>query len=179
MEVIGNIELIKKSIQKKYEKEIRVIEKETSKEIEALNAEASKQKALQIAKIKTSRDAESRKVYSKILSEQRLNAKKQFEEAREEYIKEIFSEAFEKAKTIAHSNQYIDFVKSQSPSGSFSVTADGDFFKKHFKDVKIDKAIIGMKFQADEVSYDLSLDGILTSKRDVLRHSVSQVLFNG
>ena len=42
---------------------------------------------------------------------------------------------------------------------------------------RVDKNIIGIKFKAKEVLYDFSLDGIIASKKDVLRHAVSKILF--
>ena len=178
MEVIGNIELIKKSIERKYKKGLGELEKETEKEIELLRNEANKKLLLQKAKIKTETESESKKIFSKTISEYQLKAKKEFEEAREEFIKEIFLEALKKAKDIAYSKRYIDFVKEKMPKGEgIKIIGDSNFYSKYFEKVIIDKNITGVKFAAKEVIYDLSLDGILTSKREMLRHSVSKMLF--
>lgn len=182
MEVIGNIGLIKASIERKYDKEIDEIDKETEKEIELLKDEANKKISLQRARIKTYAESESKKAHSKIVSEGRLKAKKEFEEAREGFIKGVFSEALKKAKMIAHSKRYVDFVKERMPEEDgvkegVKIIGDSEFYKKHFGDVIIDDAIIGVKLMAKDVIYDLSLDGILTSKRELLRHKISKELF--
>ena len=50
--------------------------------------------------------------------------------------------------------------------------------KKYFGDVQVDSSIIGIKFQVDNITYDLSLDGMIESRRDMLRHKVSKSLFD-
>ncbi len=178
MEVIGNVDMIKGFIEKKYQTEIKQLDKETELEIQRLKEEAKKREALHRSKIKTMTDAESRKAYSKIISEEELKAKRDFEEAREALIGNAFSELGERAKDIAHSKRYLDFVKQKMPKSDGMIIADSDFYKKYFGDVQVDSSIIGIKFQVDNITYDLSLDGMIESRRDMLRHKVSKSLFD-
>lgn len=176
MEIFGNIEHIKESIKQKYEKDISNIQKELDKTIAAKKQEFKKQKEIELANISTATDFEVKKEYSKILSEQNLKAKRDFESAREDLIKTVFKEAEEKAIKIAHSKDYIDFVKKRVPENC-TIIADSDFFKKYFDKIEIDKSIVGIKCKVGNVIYDFSLDGIMKSKRDELRNIVTKVLF--
>ena len=177
MEAKGNIELIKDSIKKKYDKEIEDINQSAKEETKKLEMEAAKKVNEEVDKIKNSSDTESEKAYSRILNEERLKAKAEFEEEREGFIKKVFSEAMDRARDFARKKEYLEFVKSRAPKESFQVIAGDAFFKEHFDDVEIDENIRGVKFRSKEVLYDLSLDGIMSSKKDILRHEASRILF--
>ena len=176
MEILGNVEHIQDSIKQKYEKDISNIQKELDKTIAAKKQEFQKRKEVELANISTATDFEVKKEYSKILSEENLKAKREFESAREHLIKTVFKEAEKKAAKIAHSTDYIDFVKKRMPENC-EIMADSDFFKKYFDNIEIDKSIVGVKCKVGNVIYDFSLDGIIKSKRDELRHIITKILF--
>lgn len=176
MEILGNARSIEDSIRQKYEKDINNVQKELDKNIELKRKEFEKQKELKLADISTATDFEVKKEHSKILSEENLKAKREFESAREILIEKVFKEAEKKAAKIAHSKDYIEFVKKRMPEDC-KIIADSDFFKKHFGNIKVDKNIVGVKGQIGNVIYDFSLDGIINSKRDELRHVITKALF--
>jgi vacuolar-type H+-ATPase subunit E/Vma4 len=178
MEVFGNVEALKKAIEKKYSSMIKDIEKEKETQLVEIDKELKKKLGLLRSHMKTETDAETKKAGSMILSAAKLQAKKEFEEKREAIIESIFDKAKKKAKDVAHSSEYTDFVKKNMPdTKGLSVIGDSDYYSKLFPDLKIDKKIIGVKFEAEGVVYDFTLDSIIASKKDILRHEVSKILF--
>jgi vacuolar-type H+-ATPase subunit E/Vma4 len=128
--------------------------------------------------MKTEIDAEVKKTSSMISSSAKLKAKKEFEEKREAIIESVFEKAMKKAKDIAHSEDYIDFVKKNIPdTKGLSAVGDSDYYSKVFQGIKIDKSIIGVKFESEGIVYDFTLDNMISSKKDILRHEVSKILF--
>ena len=179
MEIFGNIETLKGAIEKKYTSEIKKIEKETEKQLAEVDKELKKKLELLRAKIKTETDAEVKKTHSMILSSEKLKAKKEFEEKREELIESVFKEAEKKASKVAHSEEYIDYVKSNMPDKEgLTVIGDAALYEKHFPGIKVDKSIVGIKFESEGVIYDFTLDNMISSKKDVLRQEVSKILFS-
>lgn len=179
MQVYGNISSLKKSIERKYSSQIKAIDKETEKEIEKIKRETEKQIALLKTKMKTSAELEAKKIDSKVMSEVTLKAKRDFEKKREELINKVFDKAHAKAKKVAHSKEYIDYVKKKLPEEEAEAIGDSAYYKKFFPAIKlkIDKNIIGLKFSSANIIYDFTLDSILNSEKDNLRHTISKVLF--
>tara|TARA_Y100000310_G_C20320671_1_gene640605 strand:- start:54 stop:689 length:636 start_codon:yes stop_codon:yes gene_type:complete len=177
METFGNVEALKGAIEKKYSSKIKEAEKEKSKQLADIDKELKKKLDLLKSHMKTSTEAEVKKTHSMILSGEKLKAKKEFEEKREELIENVFKAADKKAKSIAHSKEYIDFVESNLPGGEFSTIGDSNYYEKAFPNLEIDKDIVGVKFESKGVIYDFTLNNIIASKKDILRHEVSKVLF--
>lgn len=178
MEIFGNVEALKGAIEKKYSSKIKEIEKEKEKQLGEIDEELKKKLELLRSHMKTIMDAEVNKAYSMILSGEKLKAKKEFEEKREALIDAVFKEAEKKAKSIVHTKEYIDFVNKNMPKEESLVIGDGDYYKKFFPKLKIDKNIMGLRFESEGVIYDFTLDNMIEAKRDVLRHEVSKVLFS-
>lgn len=178
MQVFGNVEALKKAIEKKYSSMIKDIEKDKEKQLADIAKELKEKLSLLKSHMETETDAEVKKTTSMILSSARLNAKKEFEEKREAIIESVFKEAEKRAKEIVHTDEYIDFVKKNMPKAKgLSVIGDSDHYKEPFPDLKVDKDIIGLKFESEGAVYDFTLDNIIASKKDVLRHEVSKVFF--
>lgn len=179
MEVFGNVEALKGAIKKKYSAEIKKVEEDRNRQLAEVDKELKKKLELLSSHMKTAIDAEVKKTHSMILSEEKLKAKKEFEEKRESLIEAVFKEAEKKAKKIAHSREYIDFVKENIPKEEgFLIIGDGDYYKKLFPKLEVDKNIIGLRFEAEGLVYDFTLDDIIEAKKDVLRHEVTKVLFS-
>ncbi len=181
MEIYGNLDSLKNVIASKYSKRMKEAEDSVQKEINALNEVLGREVELMKARIMTRADSDARKEYSKIISEEKLKAKREFEEKREGYINEVFDEALKKAPKIAHSQEYIDYLKSKMPKNlGGEIIADSAYYKKYFPDLKnwkVDKEIIGLKFRVANIIYDFTIDNALKSKRDTLRPVVSKALF--
>jgi len=179
MEIFGNVEGLKGSIERKYSSKIKQVEKEKEKQLEEIDEELKEKIELLRSKMGTAIGGDVRKTHSMILSEEKLKSKREFEEKRESIINKVFKEAEKKAKKIAHSKAYIDYVKANLPKkGKFSVKCDGAYYKKFFSKLKIDKKLVGLKFESEGLVYDFTLDNIIDSKKDVLRQEVSKVLFS-
>ncbi len=178
MEIFGNIEALKGAIEKKYLAKIKEIEKQGEKQLADIDKELKKKLELLKSHMKTATDAAVKKTYLMMLSSEKLKAKKEFEEKRESLIEAVFEEAKKKAKDIVHTQEYIDYVKNNMPKEkSIVVIGDSDYYKEFFPELKINKNIVGVRFEAKGLIYDFSLDNIISSKKDVLRHEVSKVLF--
>jgi len=179
MEIYGNIEALKSSIEKRYSSEIKKVEEDRKKQVIEIGKELKNQLVLLQSSMKTLINAEVKKAHSMIISEEKLKAKKEFEEKRESLINKVFKEAEKKAKKIAHTKEYLDFVQKNMPKEEgFSIIGDSDYYNKIFPEIDIDKNLIGIKFESEGLVYDFTLNKIIASKRDVLRHEVSKTLFN-
>jgi len=179
MEVFGNVEALKKAIEKKYASIIKDAEKEKEKQLAEIDRELKGKLELLRSHMKTEIDAETKKAGSMILSAAKLTSKKEFEEKRESMIESVFEKAMKKAKDIAHSKDYTAFVKKNMPgTKGLSITGDSDYYSKVFPELKVDRNIIGVKFESERLVYDFTLDNIIASKKDILRHEVSKILFS-
>ena len=179
MEVYGNVEALKKAIEKKYSSMVKDIEKEKAEQLAEIGKELKGKLELLKSHAKTERDAEVKKTSSMISSSAKLSAKKEFEEKREAIIESVFEKAEKKAKDVAHSKEYTNFVKKTMPDAKgLSAKGDSDYYKELFPGLKTDKSIIGVKLEAEGVVYDFTLDSIIASKKDILRHEVSKILFS-
>ena len=179
MEIYGNIESLKGSIEKRYSFEIKKVEEDRKKQVMEIGKELKNQLTLLNSNMKTIIDAEVKKAHSMILSEEKLKAKKEFEEKRESLINKVFKEAEKQAKKIAHTQEYADYVQENMPKEKgFSIIGDSDYYKTIFPEMDIDKNIIGIKFESKGLVYNFTLNSIIDSKKDILRHEVSKTLFN-
>lgn len=179
MKVYGNIEALKSSIKKKYSAQIRAIEKDIEKKIKELKKETERKIALIKSRTKTLADLEAKKLYAMLMNEAILKAKRDFEKKREELINKVFDEAYKKAKKIAHTHEYIEYVKRKIPKEELEVIGDSPYYEKFFPNLKIDKNVIGLKFKSTNVVYDFSLDSGLKSQKEKLRHIINKILFEG
>ncbi len=180
MEVYGNVDSLKESIGKKYDEDIAELDKQAEKIISDIKAQADKKKELMKARNKTDTEAEVKKLKSKVISEETLKAKKEFEKSREELIEKVFSEAEKKAKDTAKTKKYADLVKKKMPKKVDSAIVGNVALKKLFKGIKTwktDKTIAGIKFVQGEVVYDFTLDSAIRARKDELREKVAKILF--
>jgi vacuolar-type H+-ATPase subunit E/Vma4 len=179
MEVFGNIEALKGAIEKRYTSKIKEVEKEKEKALSKIDNELQKELGVLRPHMETITDAEVKKTHSMILSEEKLKVKREFEEKRESIISSVFKEARKKAKKVAHSTEYMDFVKKNMPEEEdISIIGDSEYHKKIIPGLKVDKNIIGVRVESKGAIYDFTLDNMIASKKDILRHEVSKVLFS-
>lgn len=177
MEILGNVNSLKKSIEKDYEKKIRQIEEDAKEKAAEISKNAKKETEELISKMRLDSESEANKAYSLIISEETMNVKKKYEEKREAYINEIFAEAKKQSPAVAKSPLYIKFVKKNAPKGGFDAVTDNDACKKLFPNARISKGFSGVRFVSDDVTYDFSIEAAIESKKDVLRHTINEKLF--
>jgi len=179
MQIFGNIEALKEAISKKHSAKIKQAEEEKNKKLAEIARELHKRLELLRSHMKTIEDAEIKKARSMILSEEKLKLKKEFEEKREALIEAVFSEAEKRAKKTAHTKGYIDFVKKNMPNEEkLSVSGDSDSYKSFFPKLRIDEKLIGLRFETEQAIYDFTIDSLIASNKEILRHEVSKVLFS-
>jgi vacuolar-type H+-ATPase subunit E/Vma4 len=178
MQIYGNIQALKKGIEEKYAKEIRDIDKDITSQIREINKETDKKVNLMKADQKTVREEEVRKTKSRVMNEEKLKAKKAFEEAREKMIDSVFKDAEKKLGKKANEKAYIDLVKKKIPKDAQAIVGDA-VLKKHFSNAKMDKTVIGVKFKSENIIYDFSLNGLLESRKEHLRSVITKSLWGG
>ena len=179
MEIFGNAQALKKAIEIKYSSKIKKIEEEKEKQLEEIGKELKKKLELLRAHMKTDAEAAAKNAYSIILNREKLKAKKDFEETRESIIESVFNKAENRAKSIAHTNEYIGFVKRNIPEKEkLTAIGDSDYYKKHFPGLKIGKNIIGLKFESENLSYDFAISSLISSKKEMLRHDINKILLS-
>ena len=178
MEVFGNVDALKGSIEKKYASRIKEIERNRDKELKEIGKKLGKESELLKSHMKTVTNAEVKKAESMILSEERLKAKKEFEEKREGLIESVFKEADKKIRKIAQSDDYLKFVKENMPKeDNLKVVGGSEYYKQEFPDVVLDYAIAGLKFEIEGITYDFTIQNLIESKKEVLRKKISEALF--
>lgn len=180
MQVYGNKEPLMAEIKRRYNKGIEEIEKDTLKEINEIKSEAVAKITNLREKAELVNDSETKKLHSKIISEEKLEAKKEFEEKREKIIEKVFHHTKHEAEKIAHSDDYIKFVEKSVPKKIIEegeIFGDSDYYKKRFPELKIKKGITGIQIKTENVLYDLSVDSAIEAKKEQLRDSISKILF--
>ena len=177
VKVLGNVNSLKKSIEKSYSDKIKAIDEETKEKVAEINSRAKKEMDEKVAKLKLDTESEVSKTYSRLISEETMEVKKGYEEKREAYINEVFDDAIDQASKIAHSEAYLKLVKSKAPTGKFDIIADSSYYEKEFPGVKTSKGFHGIKFVSDEVTFDFSIESSIASRRDILRHVINERLF--
>ncbi|MFH1642565.1 MAG: hypothetical protein ABIC04_06740 [Nanoarchaeota archaeon] len=176
MEVFGNVEALKSSIERNYTLQIKKLNIEKEKKLAEIDKIFKKEQDILRSQMKTATDAAVKKAHSMILSEEELKAKKEFEKKRDAIIESVFKEAMKQAERKVHTKEYLDFVKKNMPDGMKAI-ADSDYYKKIAPDLTIDKNMQGIKFVSEDVIYDFGLNNLIESKKDILRQEISGVLF--
>ncbi|MCD6414002.1 MAG: V-type ATP synthase subunit E [Candidatus Diapherotrites archaeon] len=180
MQTFGDVERLKEAIKKKYDAEISAIQRQTEEEIRAIQAETKEKIKLMAANIRSQAEREAVQAESKVLSEERLKAKREFEKTREQLIEKTFSEIRAKLASVAHSKRYLNFIKKKLNEINlehYTVIADSSYYKTIFPNYTTDKNIIGVKLVSDNMTYDLTLDTALEAKKDELRLKISELLW--
>ena len=179
MKVYGDIKKIEASIEKHYAEELRPLKQEADKRIAEIKNENSERLNLLKAEKKSRAEADAKLAYARLVNEQKLKAKRIFEETREALVNGVFCEVMKQAAKKAHTKHYLAYVKSFIPKTSEKLiaTGDSDYYKALFKDIKVDKSITGVKFEAGNVIYNLTFDAMLSSKKEQIRDIVIRALF--
>ncbi|MBU0628242.1 MAG: hypothetical protein KKC75_03565 [Nanoarchaeota archaeon] len=178
MQVFGNIGNLKRAIEKKYSDKVKQAEKERDKQLEEIDRELKKKISVMRSHSDTVIETDSKRAFLRILSEERLKAKSEFEAKREKLIESVFKEAAKKAKDVAHSKRYAEYVKSNMPDGDgFSLVGDDKYYMEDFPGIAVEKGAIGIRVESEGMIYDFTLDNIIESKKEALREEVSKALF--
>ena len=177
MRVFGNVDSLKQEITAVMEGKL----KELEKELADFKAETDRDIDRKIETLreqhKTTLAQDLKKEHSQILGEKTLSARKEYEEKREALIDKVFTSVLKKAKETTKSPKYINFVKTQLPSGRHvQAYGDNSYYKKFFPNMKLDNSIVGLRFSDGEVSYDFTVERMLNVRREELRSLVNAKL---
>ena len=175
MEAHGSLDALKKAIQADYRKKAREINSHKAAQIKEIRANAALQTSLVQKELSQDLEARAAEARAMVLNEQKLSAKRAFEEAREAMVREVLSEARERFSNVLKSSQYLGFVKRNSPSNA--VVYGSPFLKKHFRGLKPDTSMNGLKFVKGQVIYDFGLESLLESRESAVRERVISTLW--
>ncbi|MCK5282150.1 MAG: hypothetical protein KAK00_01970 [Nanoarchaeota archaeon] len=178
MQVLGNLGLLKKEIENSYAAKLEEFMKEN---LERFNKEKSgieDKHRQEIKKLEAKLENEEKKAFRTILSEEKLNAKREFENFREELINEVLDAAREKSKESLLRNEYISFIR-KFIEGRDNIEIIGSFeeYRQHFPDIRIDNKINGIIVRHDKEIFDFSYKTFIESGKQGLRHKISRILF--
>ena len=178
METFGNIESLEKKIEAKYQSQIREIEASAQKEADGILDNSEKQIAVLLEQAKTDAKEAALEAKQRVFNEQKLVAKKEFEFAREKFIQQVFEEVKIQAPIVALTKEYIKFAKQNAPAGKKVVVyANSPKYRNFFPKMVLDKSIIGIRFESENLVHDLSIDGALTSKSEEIRRIIISEMF--
>lgn len=180
MKAYGNIDALKKSIQKNYDEKIKEVEERTAEGLKHMEGEARERLEIMRAEAAVQLATEANVAKARTLNEEKLKAKMEFENEREKMINSIFEEIEKRKDKIAAGKEYIDHVKSRLPEGEKLEAVGGSpAYKSHFKDLKMDRGITGLLFKSEYTIYDFTIEKMVESERDRLRETAIKSLFGG
>jgi len=178
MKVFGDIEGLKKEISNTFELQVKETEEETEKQVKALNSEAEKKAEAIMEQAKTDCEALAREAKQRVLNEEKLKAKKNFEESRERLIMKVIEEAKNEISKKAKSKEYLDFLKANKPNENAVQTLGSEAsYKAIFPQMKADKNLRGVKVITSDAVYDLTLDNLLQVNEELVRRTITQNIF--
>lgn len=178
METFGDVEGFKKTIEGKYSTEIRKLEEATEERIQELREDYENRFLVTQKQIESETALESSKLAARVKSEKEIHARREFEQKREELIEAVFREVMERALKLAHSKQYVDYVKKRLPKDAV-VVCDSSYYKKAFPKAKVDKSIVGVTAVSGNLVYNFTIDALVESKKEHLRNTAAKTLFGG
>ena len=176
MHSTGNIEYLKKEIEKTYLKELDQFrhEAQSRRKDELKKIEASHKK--EVRDVTDSLEKEKQSEYRTTLSEEMLGAKKDFEEAREKQIINVFSEAENRCDEMLYRDDYIDRIKGFVENCS-KISGGSERYKEIFPDIEINNRQKGIVVERNHQVFDFTFDTFIESRKLDLRHKISKVLF--
>jgi len=175
MEVYGSIEGLKKALEEDYRAKLRKVNSRKAAQLKEIRNSLKKHLALVEAELKQEADSKLREANAMVLNEQKLSAKRSFEEAREKMVQAVLSEVRESFPTVMKSKPYLDFVKKNSPKDA--VVFGNPFFGSHFGKLRVDENLMGVRFVKGSVIYDLSLNALLEAKEFAVREKAIEALW--
>jgi len=175
VEAHGSVEALKKAIAEDYSKKIREINSHKAAQVKEIRANAKLETALVQKSLKQEIESRVSEARAMVLNEQKLSAKRAFEESREAMVQEILSDARKAFPKSLKGTQYKSFVKKNSPGKA--VVNGSPFFKSQFKGLKPEPGLNGVRFVKGSVIYDLGLDALLEAKQSTVREKIISTLW--
>jgi vacuolar-type H+-ATPase subunit E/Vma4 len=175
MEVIGDIEGMKAAIRAEYQKRLRDIEEQKRTRLAEVKAKAKAESSALKKRHAGELEARLREARGIVLNEQKLSAKRRFEEAREAMISDVIEAARKRFQTVVGSKRYLDFVRKRVPKKT--VVYGPPSLKKHFRGLRVEKGLTGIRFVQGNVICDLTLESLLEAKEAAVRDRIIKALW--
>ncbi len=174
---LGNKRYIKDSIKEHYLQKLKEFQQaiqEKEKEIQRNTAEKIKRIRNEYLQ-KMKKELET--VKASTLNEEKLKAKREYEELREELIEKVIAELRKKFEEISKSKEYAKLVKKNMPKTYNFAIVGNEKLKKLLKKAKLDKSIKGVKFITEDAEIDFSLERMLEAKIENIREVIAKELW--
>jgi vacuolar-type H+-ATPase subunit E/Vma4 len=178
MEVLGNLELLKSEIKKEFSRQFEEYQKEMLKLFEAEKSSIMEQHEKEMKNLLAEIRREKKTVFKSVLSDEKLEAKKEYEKKREVLINSAFKKAVKKSNKAILSKEYIEMINQFIKNKNDAVlTGCSEEYKKIFPGLNIDKKIDGIVVKAGDSIIDFTYSTFMESKKSELRHKISKILF--
>ncbi|MCB9362374.1 hypothetical protein H6504_02970 [Candidatus Woesearchaeota archaeon] len=175
MITLGNTDGLKKKIQQKYAADLREYNKEIDSQIAQMQTEQEKMLDTLKRRHKADLDQLSENTYAKVKSELTLQAKKDFEQARDALLQEVIAQAKADAKRLTSSKEYKDFVQAKTEGLKITKTeADDDSYG--LPHTTVVKGSTGVKVYTAEAVYDLTVENLMELQKDRIRSIVYKAI---
>jgi hypothetical protein len=178
METSGNIEYLKAEIKKAFSGEFEEYKKNSLKEF---NDEKEKLMVLhnaELKRIKQELEKDKKNAFKAALSDEKLGAKREFENKREELINRVFERAQEESEEILLNKKYINFVKEfVNDNKDCQLIGGYEQYKKNFNEIDIQSGVSGIIAKGENYQMDFTYKIFIETRKLELRHKASKILF--
>ena len=178
MKVLGSVNLLKKEIENTYKKKLNEFEKEQTEEWNKEKIGLMEEHGKNLKKIEAELKNEEKKVFKTALSEEKLNAKKEFENKRENLINSVFEKALEGSRDVLLSKEYTESVKEFiKEKENIELAGNYEEYKTDFQGITLDNKLNGLIMKEGNKVFDFTYNTFIDSRRLDLRHKISRLLF--
>jgi len=178
MQTAGNIDSLKKQIESSFVVRFEKFKGEATHKFNEDMKEIEEEYDVKLSELNLQIRSEEKNAFKTIQAEEKLGAKKEFADKREELINMLFDEVEKRISDKLSSQEYIDLIKSSMEDGKHTIVIAGDeMYKKHFKNVEVDKKIRGVILKNENTSFDFTYEAFINSKKSLLRNMVNNTLF--
>ncbi len=178
MQVSGNLNGLKKEIEKSYATKLDAFKAEQKEAFEESKKTLLEKHKRSLNRTKMDIEAEEHNVFRTTLSEEKLSAKQEYEQKREELLSDIFDAAQKKAGKAVKSKGYVSLVKKAAAKiKNASFEGSEKSYEKDFPGIVINDKIQGIIVKSDKEIFDFTYPSFIASERSKLRDMLSKELF--
>jgi hypothetical protein len=171
MQVFGDARKLKDSLRKEYGRKIGEARASARKEISLIGSEEKRRN--EGLRQQMLSEIESMKMEAKAvtLNEEKLNAKRSFEESRERMVEELLSDIRKELPVKMKEKEFLSFLSKNAPK-NYDAAVGHSHFKGKFRRFKVDNEVLGVRFRTENMLIDLSLNGLLEARSDRIREKI-------
>jgi vacuolar-type H+-ATPase subunit E/Vma4 len=176
MNVSGNVDHLKKEIQRSYADKLAEFKKQSMKQFDEERKKLEEDHKKKVVLVEEEIKEEEQEMFKSALSEEKLNAKKEFENKREALINEVFDEADKNAKKILAEKSYAKMINAFVKDKDVELVGM-KILQKTFPKMAVDDNVFGVIVKQNEQIFDFTFTTFIESRKLDLRHKVSEILF--